>query len=80
MDQTIKSPSTQAFQTAGGQIVNCQIVYAPYHYNPPEKSDNLAKAKKSSTFVSKIFKIMGRNRKFDASFKAKVAIAAFQEK
>ena len=49
-------------------------------YNPPEKSDNLAKAKKSSTFASKIFKIMGRHRKFDASFKAKGAIAALQEK
>ena len=49
-------------------------------YNPPENSDNLAKAKKSSTFASKIFKIMGRHRKFDASFKAKVAIAAPQEK
>ncbi len=49
-------------------------------YNPPEKSDNLAKAKKSSTFASKIFKIMRRHRKFDASFKAKVAIAALQEK
>ena len=49
-------------------------------YNPPENSDNLAKAKKSSTFASKIFKIMGRHRKFDASFKAKVAITALQEK
>ena len=35
---------------------------------------------KSSSFASKIFKIMGRHRKFDASFKAKVAINALQEK
>ena len=49
-------------------------------YNPPEKSATLQKRKKSSTFAGKIFKIMGRHRKFDASFKAKVAIAALQEK
>ena len=55
-------------------------LFNKFVYNPPEKSDNLAKAKKSSTFASKIFKIIGRHRKFAASFKAKVAIAALQEK
>ena len=46
----------------------------------PKIQTTLKKRKKSSTFASKIFKIMGRHRKFDASFKAKVAIAALQEK
>ena len=46
----------------------------------PKNQTTLQKRKKSSTFASKIFKIMGRHRKFDASFKSKVAIAALQEK
>ena len=52
----------------------CQIIILP------KNRTTLQKRKKSSTFAGKIFKIMGRHRKFDASFKAKVAIAALQEK
>ena len=43
-------------------------------YNPPEKSDNLAKAKKVVPLQAKSSRLWGRHRKFEASFKAVIAI------
>ena len=46
----------------------------------PKNQTNFAKAKKSSTFASNIFKIMGRHRKFAGLKKNNTFAIAFSEK